>query len=113
MNDQLVMFDGLANAHGFRRVETPVARATDVSSSHEAAEYITSTGARQRHIEAVICAVREHPGLTSAELAPLCKLDRVETARRTSDAETAGAIRKGEMRRQPHNNRPAVTWWPV
>lgn len=94
-----------------RRVSTPVARVTDVSSSHEAAEHVTSSGARQRHVAIVVGAVRAHPGLTSAELAPLCGLDRVETARRTSDAETAGAIRKGPMKRQA-NGRSAVTWFP-
>ena len=109
MNDQLVMFDGFANALGFRRVETPAARNSDPESSQEAAEHVTSPGIRQNHVEIVIRAVREHPGLTSLELAPICRLERHEVARRTADAETAGAIRKGPMKRQA-NGRSAVTW---
>lgn len=92
-----------------RRIETPAARSSDPQSSHEAAEHVTSSGMRQRHIEIVIRAVREHPGLTSLELADVCGLERHEVARRTADAETSGAIRKGPPRRQS-NGRSAVTW---
>lgn len=93
------------------RIATPAARGTDPSSSHESAEHITSTGTRRRHMTIVVCAVAAYPGLTSAELAPLCGLERHEVARRTSDAEAAGAIRKGPMKRQA-NGRSAVTWFP-
>jgi len=96
----------------YDRIETPAARRGDPSTSHEAAEHVTASGARQRHIAIVIDAVRRHPGRTSMELAPLCGLERHEVARRTADAETTGAIRKGAARRQA-NGRSAVTWWPA
>ena len=96
----------------YKRIETPAARSGDPPTSHEAAEHVTASGARQRHLAIVIDAVRRHPGRTSMELAPLCGLERHEVARRTADAETTGAIRKGSVRRQA-NGRSAVTWWPA
>lgn len=95
------------------RVETPAARATDDVSSHLAAEDVTRSGARQRHIEIVATAVRKHPGMTSAELAVLCGLDRHETARRLPDAITAGLVKKGELRACARSGRLAVTWDPT
>ena len=92
-----------------RRIQTPAARRSDPDTSHEAAEHVTRSGARQRHIEIVIAAVRAHPGLTSLELADVCGLERHEVARRTADAEASGAIRKGPVKRQA-NGRSAVTW---
>lgn len=94
---------------GGRIVATPAARATDPLTSHLAADEITASGTRQRHVEIVIAAVRANKGLTSLELADVCGLERHEVARRTSDAETAGAIRKGPVKRQA-NGRSAVTW---
>lgn len=87
------------------------ARVSDPVTSHLAAAEHTDSGKRGRHIGIVIDAVRLHPGKTSAELAPLCGLERHEVARRTADAEHAGAIRKGEIRRCNTSGRSAVTWW--
>lgn len=92
-----------------RVISTPAARASDPATSHEAADHVTTTGTRQRHVEIVIRAVSANPGLTSLELAEVCGLERHEVARRTADAETAGAIRKGPAKRQT-NGRSAVTW---
>lgn len=107
MNAQLDFFPKVGN----RRIETPAARATDPQSSHAAADLVTSTGTRQNHIAIVIEAVRAHPGRTSAELTRYTGLERHEVARRTSDAETAGAIHKGAIRRCDVSGRSAVTWW--
>lgn len=92
---------------------SPAARTTDPVSSHLAADDHTASGKRGRHIGIVIDAVRRHPGKTSAELAPICGLERHEVARRTSDAERCGAIRKGQIRRCDISGRSAVTWWPA
>lgn len=96
-----------------RRVETPAARATDPQSSHAAADLVTLTGTRHNHMGLVIDAVRRFPGLTSAELTPHTGLERHEVARRTSDAETAGAIVKGELRKCSLSGRLAVVWRPA
>lgn len=92
---------------------TPAARITDPITSHLAAEEHTASGKRGKHVGLVIDAVRRWPGRTSAELAPLCGLERHEVARRTADAEKSGAIRKGEIRRCNTSGRSAVTWWSV
>jgi len=107
MNQSAITFNTLPPL--YKRIETPAARRGDPSTSHEAAEHVTTSGVRQRHVEIVIRAVRQHPGLTSLELADVCGLERHEVARRTADAETAGSIRKGPVKRQA-NGRSAVTW---
>jgi len=89
------------------------ARVSDPVTSHLAAAEHTDSGKRGRHIGIVIDAVHRHPGRTSAELAPLCGLERHEVARRTADAERVGAIRKGEIRLCNTSGRSAVTWWPA
>ena len=94
-------------------IATPAARATDPESSHLAAEEITASGKRQEQIGLAITAVRDHPGNTSMELSELTGLDRYMLARRLPDAETAGAIRRGEQRVCQVSNRRALTWYPT
>lgn len=95
-----------------RKVETPAARATDPETSHIAAAEHTASGKRGTNVAAVIDLVRACPGLTSAELARRSVLTRHEVARRLPEAETAGAVRKGEKRRCSANGTLAMTWWP-
>lgn len=97
-------------AYAYR--SSPAARTTDPRTSHAAAEHVTASGMRQRHIDIVVRAVSQFEGLTSAELAFVCGLERHEAARRTADAEANGLIRKGATKRQA-NGRSAVTWWPA
>jgi hypothetical protein len=112
MNQLSIITDDLFSVGDYGRiVHTPAARNTDPITSHLAAEHVTKTGTRQNHVETVIRTVRSNPGLTSFELAAHCGLERHEVAR-TTDAETAGAIHKGSIKRQA-NGRSAVTWWPV
>lgn len=92
---------------------SPAARVSDPVTSHLAADDHTASGKRGRHIGIVIDAVHRHPGKTSAELSPLCGLERHEVARRTADAQECGAIRKGAIRRCNTSGRSAVTWWPA
>ena len=92
---------------------TAAARNTDPITSHIAGNEHTASGKRVHHIDIVIDAVIAHPGKTSAELAPICRLERHEVARRTSDAERCGAIRKGQIRKCNTSGRSAVTWWPA
>lgn len=87
-------------------------RSTDPHTSREATEHVAATGSRGRHIATVIDTIHRHPGRTSYELATLCGLERHEVARRTADAESCGAVRKGLPRRQA-NGRSGVTWWPL
>jgi hypothetical protein len=96
-----------------RRIEMPAARATDPQSSHDAADEHTARGARQCNIERVVDHVRAFEGLTSAEIAKRTGLERHEAARRLPDAEKAGAVQKGAMRRCSISGRLVVTWWPA
>ena len=91
----------------------PAARKTDPITSHYSAEAHTASGKRGHNVGLVIDAVRAHPGHTSAELVKFCGLERHEVARRTSDAEKAGAIVKGSPRHCNTSGRLAVTWWAL
>lgn len=90
-----------------------LARRADPATSHAAAEMVTAIGSRQDHIGRIVRAVRAHPGRTSAELAPLAELDRVEAARRTADAANQGLIERGSARVCRVKGTKAITWWPV
>lgn len=99
-----------------RRIETPAFRATDPSSSEVAASEHTASGQRQTNLEKIVAQIRLTPGMTSAELALLTKLDRTEAGRRTSDADGVHAV-QGPQRLcranpNPAKRRKAVTWWP-
>ena len=62
---------------------SPVARAGDPRSSHEAAAQITRSGLRASQQRTVLELVRKYPGRTSAELAAQSQgIDRWTAARR-------------------------------
>jgi len=56
-------------------------------------------------------AVRSYPGLTSLELSSKSTMDRYVLARRLSECERKGTVKRGDMRRCSISGRPAVTWW--
>lgn len=95
------------------RIETPAARSSDPITSHEAAEEVTLNGGRAAQRRTVEAAVWMHPGLTSAELARKCLLDRWQIARRLPEAELAGHVKRGEARVCGVSNRRAITWQPA
>ncbi len=107
MNAQLDLF-----AQRSRIVATPAARRRDPVSSHLAAAHITRSGKRGAQQDQATAAVRQFPGHTSFELAMLTELDRYMLARRASECEAAGRIRRGELRRCSVSGRTALTWWP-
>lgn len=96
-----------------RRIQTPVARHSDPFSSHAAAEHVTRSGKRQAWIERVTALVREHPGMTSMELAHISSLDRHDVAKRLPDAATAGMVQRGKQRKCSITGNRAMEWWPV
>ena len=110
-------FDWLENARQERRKGTqglmadlPRSRALDPESSHDAAEAIRRSGALAGQQKAVADAVRRWPGLTSLELAARLRFDRYQVARRLPEIETAGQVRRGEIK--TINRRKHLTWWP-
>jgi hypothetical protein len=94
----------------FPIVDTPRARNTDPTTSHEAADAIKASGDLGRQQQAVLAAVRRWPGLTSLELGARMSLDRWAVARRLPELEGIH-VRKGEPR--VVNGRRHVTWWPA
>ena len=92
------------------RIETPAARNTDPSTSHEAADEITQSGKRQTQMDKVIAMVEEDQGLTAAELAKKNKVCRYMTARRLADASDI-FVMKGSKTKCSVAGRNAVTWW--
>lgn len=93
-------------------IQTPAARASDPRSSHEAAEAITLSGARRKQQGMATAAVASYPGHTSLELAGYSGMDRYVLARRLPECETAGTVRRGQMRTCAVSGRLAMTWWP-
>ena len=94
-------------------IETPNSRNTDPETSHLAGQEITASGKRQSQIIKVAQIVELAPGLTSRELSRVSPMDRYTIARRLTDAETAGKVKRGNVRQCQIANRKALTWWPV
>lgn len=93
-------------------VQTPATHKHDPSSSHVAEREVTASGKRKAQQEQVAAAVREHPGVTSAELARRAGLDRHMVGRRLPECETAGTVVRGSQVRDPGTGRLGVSWWP-
>lgn len=111
-------FDWLESAREQRRQGTqglmadlPRSRAQDPESSHDAADAIRRSGALAGQQKAVLEAVKRWPGLTSLELAARLRFDRYQVARRLPEIETAGQVRRGEIK--TINRRKHLTWWPA
>jgi predicted HTH transcriptional regulator len=77
----------------------PLARSTDGEGSHLAAARRERSGRNASSRQAVLAALALEPfAVTSKELAARHDLDRHETARRLSDLEKLGAVRKAGKR---------------
>lgn len=87
------------------------ARNTDPSTSREAAEFVTMTGKRAAQQALTAMAVERYPGLTSLELSKRSRIDRYTLARRLSECEKIGTVKRGQVRRCGVSGRTAVTWY--
>jgi hypothetical protein len=87
------------------------ARNTDPATSHEAAEHVIASGKRAAQQRMTAVAVESYPGLTSLELSRKAKIDRYVLARRLSEVEKDGLIKRGVARTCTVSGRSAVTWW--
>jgi DNA-binding MarR family transcriptional regulator len=85
----------------------PRARTADALSSHEAATAAEASGLIGRQCAAVLELVRRTPGMTSSELAARHRMDRYVIARRTSDLERKGLIRRIEW------GAKQIRWEPI
>lgn len=89
----------------------PVVRNTDPVTSHMAASEITISGVRADQCRQVLALVAMYPDRTSFELSARSRtLDRYQVARRMSDLEHAGVVRKNGKRNCCISGKKAVTW---
>lgn len=96
-----------------RRIETPIARASDPETSHLAGDAITASGRRAHQQAQTVAAIRAFPGRTMQELAELTGLDRYVLGRRVSECETAGLVRRLPKRQCAITGRMAEPWEPI
>ena len=95
----------------YPNIQTPIARATDPATSHEAAEHMNATGKRKKQRQIAFEMVRQHPRLTADELALYSgKLDRYQLNRRLPELETAGLVERCQARPSRFTGRNASTW---
>jgi len=90
-----------------------LARSTDISTSHEAASHVVSSGLQAVQQDRAARAVLAHPGLTSMELAKLTGQDRYMLARRLPELLGDGRAWRGPKKPCAVSGRSACTWWPV
>lgn len=91
-------------------IQTPHSHTSDPVSSHLAGEKATASQQRKKHLDIVVSLVKENQGLTGAELAELCDLDKYEVRRRLSDANGV-LVKQGKSRTCGVAKTMAVTWW--
>jgi DNA-binding MarR family transcriptional regulator len=91
----------------------PLARNSDVSTSHMAERKLRRSGEHARQKAWVLSLLRAHPGYTARELAEQTEDFAVNHPiiwRRLPDLEKEGFVIKGPIN---HRRRPAVTWFPT
>ena len=77
----------------------PIARTSDIETSHEAAEAITVSGKRGSLCNEFMALIEANPGLTVGELALLAKMESHRVGRRLSDLKNAGRMVYGPPRK--------------
>lgn len=98
---------------GFEAV--PIARSTDPSTSHEAADLVTASGRRNRDAAHILAVVQAEPGLTYREIHQRIRSQIAEPAtiaKRLADLERTGAVAKGPRRTCRVGGNPCATWEP-
>lgn len=90
-----------------------LARNTDSSGSHEAADRIVRSGAHAAQKDLTASAVQRYPGMTSMQLARVTGMDRHMVARRLPDLAKEGRAFRGAKAVCPISNITVCTWWPV
>lgn len=90
-----------------------LARNTDISTSHEAAEFVKASGIQKDQQAQAAAAVKLHPGVTSMQLSQLTGLDRYMLGRRLPELLKTEQVWRGPNVPCPVSGRSACTWWPV
>jgi len=111
---QSTMFDTFDDSERVKPEQ--LARSTDPSTSHEAAEQLIQTGSASNQRNACLAVLRQQDGLTSAEVGQRLGGGynaRFVAARRLPDLQKLKLVHKGEARVCTANGTKAVTWWVV
>lgn len=93
-----------------RDAAVSLSRRSDPATSRLAASETVESGRLGVQKAAVLAALREHTGSTSAELAQRSGLDRYLVARRLPDLRRDGLVVAGQARHCMASGRLAVTW---
>lgn len=94
-------------------IETPISRATDPHSSHDAEIHLNKSGVRARQQNIVLKVIEEYPNLTSLELAVKANMCRYMLARRLPELAGVGKLHRGQIRTCNESGRLAQTWLPI
>ena len=86
------------------------ARSSDVETSHDAAEQHERSGKAGHNRSLVLQAVREHSGMTAAELGQITGLGHIETQRRLSDLKNDNLVAMWPARKCSVNGTNMRTW---
>lgn len=92
--------------------DNPHSHRNDPSSSYKVGDKATSTEKISGQMKAVLNAVKQYPGRTSAELAELVGMNRYTPARRLSVLERRGLVKRGSERKCRVCHTECITWWP-
>ena len=90
-----------------------LARNSDPSTSHDAAERVENSGKASCHRNRILRGVKDHPGLTGAELGREINLSQAQVGRRINELRDAGLIRYGEPRMCREVHGQSVTLWAI
>jgi hypothetical protein len=112
MNTQLTLFP-IPEDPEPSKGERPRSHRDDPETSRRAAENLAKSGKHKTQRGATLEAVRRCPGATHAELGRFMGVDWLTPARRLSELEDAGLVRKGEPRVCRVKGTRCVTWWAV
>ena len=112
MRDQLLLFL-LADRATEPREDTPHSHRTDPTTSREAAKRLRASGEHRSQKASTLAAVRRCPGATHGELGRFMGVHWFIPARRLSELEREGLVKKGEPRVCRVKGTKCVTWWAV
>lgn len=97
---------------GFEKhFNSPLAHRGDEISSYRAGDRAVRSGRVRGQMRAILQTVRQHQGLTSAELARVMGTDRHEPARRLAALERRGLVKRGRLRTCETCKSLCLTWW--
>jgi len=92
--------------------EVPLSHNSDSLTSFQAAEEFQKSGRLAKHQQLVLDGVRRCNGGTHSEIAEVIpELDWLQVARRLSELERLGWVKKGQPKICPIKRSRCVTWW--